>query len=320
MKRFGVTLLEVLFAIAIAAIGILGVLSLIVVAGHRASEGATADAADRLGRSAVRDFSVRGLNVATGRQGTWAAIPVGGQAYCIDPLYVAANGTASPHCWFPAFDPAVVPGVRLHRISLRPFPGDQAVAPLPPIAHALGESIFMGKDDLLFTLPDDRTLPPAQNYGTGATRQFTGAFTWLATVQAADYRAGPASLQIVVLRRRDLADPDRLLKATSFAGPPGSLCQIRIAVRSGQPDSDLELKVSTWVLLTGIDRQGTARFGWYRVTDVGSVLASDAACPTASRWIELWNRDWACDASATQVAIAGPVVAVYEKSVIMTSN
>jgi len=183
VKRSGVTLLEVLFAIGIVSVGILGVLATLVIAGKQAADGTRMNGADRLGRNAIREFEVRGFNRASGPRGTWAAVPVNGWSYCLDPLYVATNGSAMPASLFPAIDPATAPGPRMARVSVRRFPGDQSVAPLPPIGQPLAESIFTAKDDLAFSMPDDRTLPPVQHYGAGAgTRQSTGALSWFATV------------------------------------------------------------------------------------------------------------------------------------------
>lgn len=313
--RRGVTLLEVLFSIVIAAVGVFGVIATLLIAGHRASDAGTIDGADRLGRSAVRDFHVRSLNQATGMNGTWATVPVNGWPYAIDPLYVAANGTASPACWFPAFDPTIVPGVRLGRISLRPIPGDQATNPLPPITSAVAESIFVARDDLVFNLPNDRTLPPQQKYGPGAeVREYGGSFSWLATIQAENYATGPALAHIVVMHRRDLQEPDVLLNVEKIDGTA-----FKLSVRPGQSDDDLDIKEGRWFLLTGRTTAGAIRIGWQRVTDQDDVIPAGTAdidgtiCPTDSRWFNLAGRDWDCLAANSQAAVVGPVVAVYER-------
>jgi hypothetical protein len=56
-----VSVVEVLFAIGVVAVGLLGVMSLIPVAGYRVTRGSIADAGDRLGRNVVREFHVRGM-------------------------------------------------------------------------------------------------------------------------------------------------------------------------------------------------------------------------------------------------------------------
>ena len=57
--RRGVTLLEVLFSIGIVAVGLLGVLIIVPLAGTRSAQGTIADGGDRMGRNAIRLFDVQ---------------------------------------------------------------------------------------------------------------------------------------------------------------------------------------------------------------------------------------------------------------------
>lgn len=334
MKRNGVTLLEVLFAIVIATVGILGVLVTLVIAGKQASDGARMDGADRLGRNAIREFEVRGFNRARGPQGTWAAVPIDGHAYCLDPLYVAANGTASPAAWFPAYDLVVVPGARMHRVSVRRFPGNQLFAPLPTIGLPLAESIFAAKDDLVFSLPSDRTLPPVQHYGTGAeARSFNGAFSWFATVQGASYSGGTALLSIAVCHRRNLYDQsERLVNVERIDDENPSLSvtgdisqrgrEWKIAVRPGQSAKDLDAREGGWVLITGIVG-GRVLFHWHRILSVDSILPAGnpdmfgVVSSEDTRSISTSGRAWPLLPSQTQAVLFDSVVAVYEKTIKM---
>lgn len=336
MRKTGVTLLEVLFAIGIVSVGILGVLATLVIAGKQAADGVRMDGADRLGRNAIREFEVRGFNRATGTRGTWAAVPVNGRSYCLDPLYVAANGSAMPASVFPAFDPAVVPGPRMARVSVRMFPGDQSIVPLPPIGQSLAESFFTAKDDLVFSLPDDRTLPPAQNYGTGtAARQSTGAFSWFATIHGSGYSLGTALLCVVVCHRRDVSDPnvERLVNVEKIddenpASPvTGDVSQRghlwKIAVRAGQPVSDIDAKEGRWMLIAGLAPSGATLFCWHRILGVDDVLPAGQpdiygnVSAVDTRNISTFGRAWPLHPSQTQVVLIDSVVAVYEKTVKM---
>lgn len=335
MRKTGVTLLEVLFAIAIVTIGILGVMGTLVLAGRQAADGARLDGADRLGRNAIREFDARGFNRAVGLQGTWATVPIDGRAYCLDPLYVAANGTASPASWFPAYDPATIPGARMHRVSVRRFPGNQSLSPLPPIGFPLAESIFTAKDDLVISFPSDRTLPPVQHYGAGAeARSFDGVFSWFATIQGRSYRQGAATLHVVVCYRRDLYDPaaERLVNVERIddeppAGPlPADISQRgshwKIAVRPGQPASDLDCRSGDWALITGLVG-GRVLFQWHRILNSESVLPAGSPDPFGvvssedTRSISTQGRAWPLLPSQTQVVLFNSVVAVYEKTVKM---
>jgi len=53
--------LEVIFSIGIVAVGLLGTLTIIPVAGNRVTQGVIADNADRVGRTAIRQFDLRNM-------------------------------------------------------------------------------------------------------------------------------------------------------------------------------------------------------------------------------------------------------------------
>ncbi len=60
-RRPGVSLLEVTFAIGVVMVGLLGVASLLPLAGYQASRGRLADKAAHFGRQSYREFVVRGM-------------------------------------------------------------------------------------------------------------------------------------------------------------------------------------------------------------------------------------------------------------------
>lgn len=87
--RRGVTLLEVMFSIGIVAVGLLGVLIIVPLAGLRTTQGTIADGADRLGRSAIRAFDVYQMR----RPDAWAQLnPVASANWA-----VASNFWSFPH-------------------------------------------------------------------------------------------------------------------------------------------------------------------------------------------------------------------------------
>jgi len=67
-RRSGVSLLEVTFSIGVVMVGLLGVASLLPLAGFQASKGRLADKAAHFGRQSYREFVVRGM----GRSNFWA--------------------------------------------------------------------------------------------------------------------------------------------------------------------------------------------------------------------------------------------------------
>ena len=263
--RHGVTVLEVLFSIGIVAVGLLGVLTIVPVAGNRVTQGSIADNGDRLGRTAIRQFDVGQMR----RPNMWArfrttdqtyvifAPTVSEPAFCIDPLFVSTqvyNGAVLPQTeYFPYYAPNGA--ARMRRITLRNFPYSPS-PPRPPntplsslpldnqgrrnqgMTLDQAYQVFMARDDLVFDLPEDRTLAPRQKFdAANAKRQFDGKYTWMATVSPKGlmYLSGAmasapqtdlATLSIIVMYRRDMSmamhfadpgsegpDPERLVYA-----------------------------------------------------------------------------------------------------------
>lgn len=215
--RGGLSLLEVMFAMGIIAVGLLGVLTILPVAGMRTTRGTVTDAADRLGRNAVREFDLRmmrqpnmwtRLNMVTSQYGPYpyqATPPVAplervcleSRSFCIDPLFIAtplATSVTDPTIAeaFPYYPPLNANAeTRMKRISLRPYPNAMNSSGTLPEGMSLAQAlqIFTSWDDLVFDLPkDDPLAVPVQNFGdpsdlTQSTRrQAMGKFSWLATL------------------------------------------------------------------------------------------------------------------------------------------
>lgn len=96
-ERSGVSILEVLFAILISAIGLMGAIAVFPAAMLQAKRGMQADAAAIGGLAGIHSFDAQGmrqparwLQFGGGRYST-VAVPDGSRAYCIDPRFVAAN-------------------------------------------------------------------------------------------------------------------------------------------------------------------------------------------------------------------------------------
>jgi len=262
--------LEVIFSIGIVTVGLLGTLIIIPVAGNRVTQGTIADNADRAGRNAIRQFDVMQM----GRKEMWTRfkrtgnpppplhqyVPFGPTvaypAFCIDPLFIATHVNnvssnvppiVSPKTeFFPYFVPANTEA-RMRRISLRKFPGASHNLNAPPaVRFQMGMPLeqayqcFMTQDDLVFDLPDDRTLVPEQKFDSNnAKRQFDGKYTWMVTLSPKGVfydltkvtpntfaRTDLYTLSFVVFHRRDMSmamhygnpttegpDPERLVYA-----------------------------------------------------------------------------------------------------------
>lgn len=287
--RDGATVLEVIFSIGIVAVGLLGTLIIIPVAGNRVTQGTIADNADRAGRNAIRQFDVMQM----GRQDMWTRyrttpdpeqyLPfhptVAEPAFCIDPLFISthvynqSNNGANVSIavsrkieFFPYLPPTSTSEARMRRVSLRRFPGAPHNLLLPNVVDytsppavrfQMGMPLeqayqgFMTQDDLVFDLPDDRTLVPEQKFDSNsAKRQFDGKYTWMVTLspKGMSYSTSATftntdlyTLSFIVFHRRDMSmafhygdptkeepDPERLVYAdfrwdpTAPDSPPDS--------------------------------------------------------------------------------------------------
>lgn len=334
--RRGVTVLEVMFSIGIVAVGLLGVLIIVPLAGLRSTQGVIADGADRMGRNAIRAFDVCQMR----RQDNWAQLNssttyaafIGGEPFAIDPLYMAVNSSTTGIERFPYLGSGTPPsGVPyMKRISLCAYPGATLPSPAPGMTGSRimtasqAEAIFLGDDDLVFSLPQDRTLPAVQKFDSaGLKRQWEGKFSWLATLVP---KPGLPDrylylLSIVVFHRRDpSADGERTVPAapvpsTTTLGFNGGDVLLTSSV-----EDDLKMKEGEWLMLTGIDSTGRKHFRWYHIQ---SGDAGDSA-GTGERNLTLFGQDWAfgdmTGSNGTRAVWIPGVVAVYEKTIRLETS
>jgi Tfp pilus assembly protein PilV len=294
VKRTGVSLLEVMFSIGIVMIGLVGIAALIPVAGAQARKGAVAAGAANLGQSATHDFHVRGM--AQPWNWRWfdganfvrvtrsdGITPLPGESFCIDARLVGATVSANDstaRSKFPLnliYDNSLIV---MRRVSLA-----SQSTPSGIITPLEAEQIFLGRDDLVFDLPSDRTRGPVQNFALTAAadpvrRNVEGRLSWMATVvPRLDRVANPIDwsglptreyiLSIVVFHRRvidrQLVNPassatpvlentvnERVVFVRNFySGTPAfSGGDVQLMTRAGRPVVDLELRSGDWVLLS----------------------------------------------------------------------
>jgi len=93
-KQSAVTIVEVLFAIGIVIIGLMGIGGLIMISGTQLTQGLKADAMSNLGLNAVEEFDMRYMRKK--EQVAWYNpdnsqfdLFLGDDSYCIDPYYIA---------------------------------------------------------------------------------------------------------------------------------------------------------------------------------------------------------------------------------------
>jgi type II secretory pathway pseudopilin PulG len=204
------TILEVLFAIMITAVGLLGAISVFPVASEYARKGRLNDQVAVSGESAAHDFDARGMrrptrwisyvdrspaNPATAHRGDTLAATFPATywrtAFCIDPRFTSANATAHADneqnwTYFPAY-PTAAP--RMQRVTLCAGP-----IGLPAMSRFQADDVFAIKDSLVYerhkvgttTAPDDvsQLLSPIKDAnGTyPGKREEEGKLSWMATL------------------------------------------------------------------------------------------------------------------------------------------
>jgi hypothetical protein len=345
----GVTVIEVLFAIGIVVIGVLGVIALLPVAGYQVGLGLMADRSAAVGVAAAQEFDIRGMRqqemwVVHSSSGPWTFANYRSQleqlfgqdltppmAFCIDPRFVAVNlgnnGSGYDARLFPYYqnsmsghasglpiptDPAQP---RMVRITLRTAPGSGVA-----MTALQTEQVFVTHDDLVFEHPDDRTLPPVQNFGSAGPdeewgtaddvitkRQYEGTVSWMATVAPKLDLVGNFrdlyTLSIVVFNRRSSAmEMDAFNERIAFVNLPTDfysggysggdvLLSADVGPSGGQEEAQaiLEVREREWVMLGGTRRSTSGSvipvFKWYRV------LAADPNVEPSAAGGNLWTRE-----------------------------
>lgn len=308
MKR-GISLLEVLFAIFILSVGLLGLFSLVPVGSYQVSQATIADRAGACGQAAQSEFKIRGMGDADlwcRRDGTQ---PTAYTTFFLDPLSVTSNNS-SLYDAFPYGGPVAFP--RMERLTLRRqlTKGNPYVSPpiLPTYAilsQPVCASIFSWADDLVLHAADDGTSrPTVLTDATGNTlptsRQSGGDFTWAAMVSLPARHPSDTSAQqtnvvrvsIVVFHKRDLVYD----ATSSVMGERIGYCDIlggggdvslrdTVSTTKATAEENLKVRPHHWVLLAGQQKvtfpQGVTTIGvykWYRVVTTSAITGS------ASSW------------------------------------
>jgi prepilin-type N-terminal cleavage/methylation domain-containing protein len=284
----GVTLIELMFAIGIMLVGLLGVAALIPLAGYEIGRGLTADRMSATGRNAVAEFDIRSM-----RRHDMHVYYDGSQfnsnqaAFCIDPL---GRSTAVNQS-FPLV--GVGTGVTMPRISLRNRPGGQIMG------RVQAERLFVARDDLAVQRLSDPTLPPQQVYGMPVSRrQYYGGFSWFATLVQEINKSDQYVLSVVVLEDRNLQAAEQELPVTHLGGSGGGE-----VVLTGQ----LDLRTGNWLMLTAAPN----RFRWYRV--MNSMMDVDNSNPI--EFVTLEGADIDSDFVPVSAVLVPGVVGVFEKTI-----
>ena len=189
----GVSILEVLFAIMITSIGLMGVIAIFPAAMLQAKRGMQADAVSIAGLKNIHTFDAEGMR----QPARWlqysggysiVGVPDGTRAFCIDPRFCAVNQHASANNVPYGTTPSV-----LQRVNL--WNGTPYTPPArPPAMQQLQADLVFGiEDDLAYDRfrdglgQRDNTLPAAAQFARDGSnnalkRESQGHLSWMATV------------------------------------------------------------------------------------------------------------------------------------------
>jgi hypothetical protein len=316
-----------MFAIGVAAIGLLGVMALVPVGLHEVGRGEVVERSSRLAMNAMEDFQTRGFanpNFWCRFDGTpvISTPPVAPpppvlatwkQSFAIDPQFLAFHsyaGTAVPATCnvnlFPYELPSPVASQpRMWRITARPWPG----LVVPTLAWA--DQLCLLSDELVLDIPGEKTLPPLQKYSLlsgasfpAAKRESEDKFSWMATLAPKLDTDGASPrdnyvLSVVIFHRRDatysLVDGnENVVEISDFPGTGYRGGEVILS--SNSPDA-LSVRRGNWLLLMGwltaADGTSTPLFRWYRVLDADAAPGPGAGGTYAYDLdVTLHGADW----------------------------
>ncbi len=342
--RRGVSILEVLFAIMISAIGLMGAIAVFPAALLQTKRGQQSDMTSIGAQEALHAFDAMGMRRASrwlDNNGTRIADPDGSFAYCIDPRFMAVNTgvTRFPHS---------STNSRMIRVTL----DNGAAAATPTAMQPLQANlIFSIEDDLAydrftgtFNGIDQSTQQAASLFVRDGSRnplkrEFHGHMSWMATLSPKIERLQTGGvvedryvLSIVVFYDR----PSQLQTTGGFAlseweldvvtmygnGDGGGDMQLRIptagnftvaASNTDEQTRRLSLFRDQWIMLMGNPTVGNGQrqitiCRWYRVLDSDDPNGNLVD-------VTLAGSDWEVPAAQTTAVVCQGVVAVLEKTI-----
>jgi prepilin-type N-terminal cleavage/methylation domain-containing protein len=314
----GVSLLEILVAIFILSVGLLGVAALIPVGNSEVIKGTIAHRSAETGLRAFREMKLRGyLNPRNWLSGGQAVCDpdtgvmrpeFSGSTFVIDPLTTLTGGGQS------------IPLPKVKTLSLRSSMSTETSKASAPMQGPVAEQVFIAQDNLHFTRPSEKTEPPMQfeRGQSGPRRRTYSYYSWMAMLTpmqvlpngtlAPEFKLDTYLMSVVVFYR-DLpgAEPRRalLMGADSLGGN-----EFRLTIPQGADDDAKKfLRPRRWIMLTDNDRI----YRWYRIGTVEGSVAEDRN----DRVVSLLGPDWDSTAGGgkPQAVVFESVVAVVEKMV-----
>jgi len=202
-RRAGITLMEVLIAVGILAIGLSSVVALLPAGHSMAQRSFTTDQASIVAANAAADFVTQGFLRPECISVTVPPLvydPLGTNSALLKPIFLRQEGVFATSA----------SGIRT-----------------PPISGYL----VRGRDDLVYNVPDNPNLDVTNRFGVDGLRDHLGKFTWAALLTRPVGSGIPptdpfapgdeAILSIIVFHQRDPSQP--LVPLGNYAAGTGAL-------------------------------------------------------------------------------------------------
>lgn len=329
--RHGFSLLELLIAIFVILVGLLGVVALIPV-GHRSMLEATQhDRARTLAASSIQEVQTRGWI-----RPEWWCWPDGadfdetvttGWAVAIDPLYVGANAPDAGTEYLPFGIAAGLPRLTLWAVPPVPGATPPFLSPVQPMSSALAERLFRAPDDLLFSIEEDQRAKavPGTTQAIAAKGEYSYFFTVSPNVgdMGVSYQDKEMfSVSTVVCYQRNVAKDGPSPTATRFQQDreiqanvvwPGGTYNGEVRLVFSSLDDADRVNESEWIALYRADRRAVM---WYRIIAIDDV---DGTQPM-SRYVTLGGPDWFSDPTQPAPQPPMPATAIIVPSAISVST
>jgi hypothetical protein len=314
--RRGISLLEVLAAIGVLSIGLLGLASLLPLGRYTISEAVKADRAGTLGRAAMRDIVVRRMLDST----TWTSNPLNSGTPPLS-LLIDPDGLTNGMAGYFAGTP--VPRIGLASIT----------------TTALAAAVFQATDDLVLPLPEDMSTIPAPYNLDPKGRPFTltatggtaavplgssGNYSWFASVTPLLNNPTRFNVSVVVCYNRDRTTAGEFTipvnkffdtATVSPGGPPVALGggNVQLAGLITNATSNVQVKENDWVAL--VSAAGQCR--WYRIASMGDTVPG-----ATTQNLALNGPDWVnpLPGSDKLVVVGQSVVGVYTTTIELDTD
>lgn len=317
LKRRGISLLEILVAIFILSIGLLGVAALIPVGNSEVIKASIAHRSAETGLRAFREMKLRGyLNpqnwLASGQAVVDPETGVmkpefAGQTLVIDPLTSISGAQA-------------IPGANVKTLTLRSALATETSKTSGPMPAPVAERVFVAQDNLEFIRPREQTKVPMQfrEGESGPRRRTMPIYSWMAMLSpmqvmpngtlAPEFKLDTYLMSVIVFYRDTPGNTPRRALTMDTEPLGGNEFRVRIA-EGADEDAKKFLRPRRWVLLTDGQRQ----FRWYRIGTVEGSVAEERG----DRVVSLVGPDWGTQSGSAppKAIVFESVVAVIEKVV-----